>query len=161
MPPLARQDLARHGVYGENHDLSRKVLELSSGYVSWMVPAADDLVGIYDAVGGGGVTDLQHMATGESWGVDVCAPNLHAGLVRFHGELPDDATEVTVIAADGTSIEPTVGENAWAIELPVSPATGLPVRLGFRSAGTQRVVAIGAPPDIRGITRGEPPTSLQ
>lgn len=160
MASLARQNLARHAMCGENPDLSRKVLELSSGYVSWMVPAADDLVGIYDAVGGGGVTDLQRMATGESWG-DVCAPNLQAGLVRFHGELPDDATEVTVIAADGTSIEPTVGENAWAIELSVSPATGLPIRLRFRSAGTQRVVAIGAPPDIGGTTRGGPRTSLQ
>ncbi|MEA2221490.1 MAG: hypothetical protein QOJ35_4116 [Solirubrobacteraceae bacterium] len=161
MPQRARQNIARLGMYGENAELSRKVLELGSGHARWMVPAADDLIGVYDAVGGGGVTDLEHIVTGESWGLDICAPNLPAGMVRFHGELPDDAADVTVVAADGTRIEPTVGENAWALELPASPGAGLLVRLEFRSGDTQRVVAIDAPADSRGTTRGGPPSSLR
>lgn len=157
MPEQARRNIERHGMFGENPGLSRKVLTLPSGHALYLVPGADNLVGVYDEVGGGGVTDLAHINSGQSWGVDICAPNLKQGWVRFNGELPDDATTVVLTTLDGTKLTPALGENVWALEVPASPAAKLPTRLEFTSGGIQRVVAIEPPSDIAGTECHGPP----
>ena len=121
---------------------------MASGHALYMVPAADDLVGIYDEAGGGGVTDLAHIEAGESYGVDICAPKLAPGWVRYYGELPSDASEVEIVTHDGSPLAPVIGENTWALEVPATPATRLPRELRFRSAGASRTVALETPSDL-------------
>ena len=148
LPPDVRANIERVAHYGENTDLARKVLEMPSGHSLYMVPAANDLVGIYDAAGGGGVTDLAHIQAGESYGVDVCAPNLAPGWARYYGELPSDAGEVELILNDGSTMQPVLGENAWGLDVAAARHGGLPDRLRFVSAGVQREVAIHSPSDL-------------
>jgi len=103
-------------------------VQLPSGYATFFVPAEGDLVRVYDNNGSGGVTDVAHVISGESYGVDICAAHLAPGFVRFHGELPDDAADVTLVRRDGSSLAPVVGENAWALEVAISLSSSCRVR---------------------------------
>lgn len=113
-----------------------------------MVPAGNGLIGVYDGNGSGGVTDLAHIQSGQSWGLDICAAGLAKGWVRFHGEIPDDASDVRLVHRDGSSTAPMLGENHWAHESAIGPVEALPVALELFSAGSLRRVVLEVPDDL-------------
>jgi hypothetical protein len=91
---------------------------------------------------------VSHIQSGQSHGLDICATHLAPGFVRLHGELSDEADDVTLVRRDSSPVIPVVGENAWAVELPVAPADELPDTLEFRSGETRRRVALSIPADV-------------
>lgn len=144
----ARLAIEQRTNIAENPELARRAVHLPSGYAKFLVPADGDLVGVYDNNGSGGVTTVSQIISGESYGLDICAAHLAPDFVRFHGELPDDAEQVLLVRRDGSTIAPVVGENAWAIEVAVTPRENLPEVLRFLSGGERREVALSIPPDL-------------
>ncbi len=155
LPAVARSVLQEtYQQDGPNYDNARKVTA-SNGKDAYLVPANGGAC----AVSGDQALCAQAPDVPGADIVHLCGPRVPIGEAEIEWMMPDNATDVALVSAEGTKTSLARGYNVYIADVPLSGK--LPRTIQWNTGSVRHTIDAGMPPDAASQGCEHPPAGIQ